>query len=339
MNRTNVLLLVVLAAQLGFLVVDRFFVGEAHRPRVTVVGDRLFPKLSPEAIVELELRRDEGDVKLVRGADGWRVASEGGAPADETLVRTALESLAELAPGPVVSENESKHVDFGVAGREAIEVVARDAAAKEVARFVLGERTSDWRGAYVRFPVDAAEVMLVPGNVRSSFDKGEGKPGAWRDKTILAADPLAVRTIRVVKPDDEPVVVERQLLPSTEAGKEGVLLPTEQDDWKLLEPVVGLMSRYAGNSLAATLADLQADGFHSGTESPADLGLDPPAARVVATLANGAELRLDIGAERDARRFVRIPGGDDVFLVPSYRLFGFLEKGAELKREEAPDGG
>src|SRR5690606_23202428 len=128
--------------------------GEENRPRRSIVGDRLFPGLSPEAVVELELRRDEGDVRLVRHESGWLVASEDDFPADETMVRTALEALAGLAPGPVVSENAAKHVDFGVAGRDAIEVIAKDAAGAEVARFVLGSTTSDWRGAYVRFPAD-----------------------------------------------------------------------------------------------------------------------------------------------------------------------------------------
>lgn len=330
MSKVNIILGALLLAQLAFLGIDRFVVGEAHRPRVTVKGERLFPKLVPDAVVQLDLRRDRGDVRLVRGASGWVVASEDDALADETMVRTALVAMAGLAPGPVVSENAANHVDFGVAGGEAIEVVARDAAGTELARFVLGTTTSDWRGAYVRWPHDADEVMLVPGNVRTSFDKAGGRRGAWRDKTILTGDPLAVRTVTIDKPDAERIVLERQLLPSTEEGREGELLPTDQDDWILVAPTEGLISRYAGNSMAATLADLEADGFHFGGESLEKLGFAPAVARVEATLADDRKVILEIGAEADARRYVRVSGQDDVFVVPSYRLFGFLEEAVDM---------
>jgi hypothetical protein len=105
---------------------------------------------------------------------------------------------------------------------------------------------------------------------------------------------------------------------------------TDQDDWKQVAPVEGLISRYAGNSMAATLADLEADGFHFGGESANELGFEPPVARVEATLAGGNEIVLEVGAEKDARRFVRIPGQGDVYIVPSYRVFGFLEKSADM---------
>jgi len=339
MSKLNLALLVLLGAQLAFLIGDKLLIGDAHRPRVMIEGDRLFPALATDAIVELELRRDVGDTRLTRGAGGWVVASDEDVIADATMVETALDTLVAFAPGPVVAENAAKHVDFGVAGGDAIEVIARAAGGKEVARVIIGKATSDWRGVYARWPHDSDEVMLISGNVRIAFDKESGARGAWRDKTIIGLDALSIRGFEITKPDDEIVVIERLVLPSTEEGREGVPIPTEQDDWRLVRPVDGLMSRYAGNSLAATIADLDAERFHFGKEPLAELGLEPPVARVRTTLDNDRVLEIEIGDEVDSRRFVRVPGRDDIYVVPSYRLFGFLDKGKKMLKETRVGGG
>ncbi len=333
MSRVNVVLAVLLAAQILFLVAERYIGADTFVPRRPVSGGRLFPSYAAEQVATLTLVRSSGTTEIHQRGDGFIVASEQDKAADATLVNGALRALGDLKPGNVVSENRAKHEEFGVAGDDAIEVTAKNGAGQVLAEFVLGRSTPDWRGVYVRYPKDADDVMLLRANIRTTFDRGGGEPGAWRDKTVLRVDATAIRSIEIVK-KDETVRIERQLTESTEKGNEGALLATAQDDWKVVQPVVGMMSRYAGNALAATIAELRADGFVPIGTNLVDIGLDPPVARVTATLEGGDTRVFEIGDEQDKVRTLRVPGQDDVYRVASYRVFEFLKDA-----EKMVDGG
>lgn len=337
MTKTHLALVVLAVLQAGFLLADEFLVDHGYDSRVTVPGDRLFPGLAAEQIASLELKRGAAVTELRRQGEGFVVASEGGKRADENLVRSALSALAGLRPGSVVSENPAKHQDFDVAGERALLVTARDAGGQVVARLTLGKSTADWSGVYARQPPESDDVMLLRSNIRSLFDRDGGKAGAWRDKTLFNADPRTVREVEITKPA-ETIVVKRQLAASLEPGREGELVASDDDDWLVVAPVEGLMSRYQGNSLATTAASLRAEGFADGARSLAELGLDPPLARVTVRRAGGDPLVFDVGNEEEGKRFVRAAGvGDgDVALVASFRLAVYLKEGKELPEQRAP---
>lgn len=335
MNRLNIVLSVLLVLQVGWLVSEKYLVGDSYQSRRSMTGDSLLPRFDPAQVATLEMRRASGTTTLERQGEGWVVASEGSRMADQNLVQTALTALDGLKPGNVVSENPAKHQDFDVAGENAIEVTARSSSGTELARLILGKTTPDWRGVYLRYPAESDDVMLVRNNIRNTFDKDGGAPGAWRDKTVFQADSRAIREFEIVRPE-ETVIIQRQLAASMEEGKEGELIATDEDDWKVIQPVEGLMSRYAGNNLARVTATLKCDGFVSDAGSLAEVGLDPPEARVTARMADGSSLVFAIGKERDSKRIIKVPDRDDLFTVPAFQLLTFLKKGEELP-EKLPE--
>ncbi len=349
MNRLNLGLLVLLALQIGVLAAEKFVWTDHYQPRTATTGKYLFPRAAPESIAELSVKKGDSTTSLVRKGDQWLVASEGDALADQSAVKQAVESLAQIPNGIIVSANPAKHADFDVAGKNAIEVTAKTNSGEEVARFVVGKNTSDFRGVYLRSPADASDVILVAKNVHHVFDKDDNARGAWRDKTIFKSDAKQVREFEIVKAD-ETIVVQRQLTTppaptptdpnaSQPAAPAAPAAPvaTDDDDWKVVKPVEGLMNRYTGNSLATTVAELKCDGFAPGDKKLSDLGLEPPEARVTAKLADGSTLVFEIGKEEDSKRYVRVPDRSDVYRVMSYRLFNFVTKGAEFpeKKPEA----
>ncbi|MFH0944760.1 MAG: DUF4340 domain-containing protein [Planctomycetota bacterium] len=333
MSKLNLFLCVLIGLQAAWLASEKFLKGDDYRPKMTVEGDLLFPDADPAQIARLIVNRSSGQTELRREGDRWVVFSENNKPADENLIQSAVSALSKLKPGNIVSENPAKHADFEVVGEKAIEVTAVTSGGSEVVHFILGKTTPNWRGAYVRYPVDSDDVMLVETNIRSTFDRDGGKPGAWRDKKIFDADVKLIRGLEVVKPG-ETVRIERKLTESTEAGKEGELSATDQDDWNVVEPVAGKMSRYSANSLASTIAKLRADAFVEGGKPAAELGLDPAEAKVTARLETGEPLVFEIGKEVESKRYVRVPGNDDVYQIASYRLLDLLKDGKDLVEKD-----
>ncbi|MBI4880429.1 MAG: DUF4340 domain-containing protein [Planctomycetes bacterium] len=334
MKRLNLLLGVLLLVQCAWLLGENVLVGEGRGPGEPGGGDRLFPGFARARVAALAITGARGAVELKRAGEGWVVSSEGARPADEKLVESALLALEELRPGRIVSENPAKHESFDVAGAGALEVLARDGAGAVLAHFILGKSAASGSGAYLRCPPDAGGVMLIRSSIRGAFDRDGGRKGAWRDKTVFAADSRRIRRLEILKPA-ETIEIERVLAPSSEAGREGVLVASDEDDWQMLRPLSGLLSRFTGNNLARTAAELKCDGFAALDRPLAELGLDPPEARVTAFLDEGEPLVFEIGAQEESRRYVRVPGRDEILTVPSFRLFDFLREAKELAQAGA----
>jgi hypothetical protein len=327
MNRMNLVLLVLLALQVAVLLHDELAPRDGRRPRMTVTTDYLFPDAKAETLQSFTISMGGRTTEVRRGGDGWVVASEGNVPADAAAAADVMRALGSMKPGKIVSENRAKHADFQVDGEQGVLVTATDDAGREVARFVLGKSTPNWSGVYVRYPADGDDVMLVDGNVRHSFTRGDNQPGAWRDRTVLSFDSRRLRWIEIAAPD-ETIRLERVV-----AGDAA----SDDDEWRMTAPVEGPVNRFAANAMAFTLSELQAERHHFGGEPLASLGLDPPHVRVTIGLDGGETLALQIGTEVDGRvRHVRLPEGEDVFLVPSVKLYGFLRPSAEML-EKAPE--
>lgn len=327
MNRLNLVLVVLLALQLAFLGASKIFGSDRFTPRASVTGDRMFASLAEgKDVASVEIVANGTTTELRRDGEQWRVATENDAPADVTAANGLADALARMKPGHVVSENPAKHEDFEVAGTKAVRVSAKSTGGQTVGPFILGKTTPDWKGVYVRFPADSNDVMLVTSNVRSTFVRDENKKGGWRDKSIFKADAKNVREFEIVRAE-ETILVRRELKPAEE-GKEPAA--TDEDDWKVVQPIEGKMSRYSANSMATTIASLSCDSYYTGDQKPADLKLEPPEARVTAKLADGSALVLEIGSEDSYRRYARVPGRDEVFQVSSGRLYEFLKKSADM---------
>ncbi len=339
MTRLNLILIVLLVAQIALVAGEKLLWNNEYKPRTATTGKLLFPRATPDTIAVLTVTKGDARAELKRKGDQWVVATENDALADQSAVKEAVESIGQIPNGNIVSTNPSKHEDFEVAGKKAIEVSAKTNSGEEVAKFVVGKSTSDFRGVYVRTPPDSNDVIYATKNVHHLFDRDDNKAGAWRDKTIFKSDAKQMREVEIVKPD-ETILVQRQLAaPAPDPNASQPATPkepvaTDDDDWKVVKPVEGLMNRYTGNSIATTIADLKCEGFAPADKKPADMGLEPPEARVTMKLADGSALTFEIGKEENGKRWVRVPGRTDVYQVMSYRLFNFLKKGSEFPEKK-----
>jgi uncharacterized protein DUF4340 len=114
------------------------------------------------------------------------------------------------------------------------------------------------------------EVRLGPGREEAAARKGR----------VFAADSKDVTELTVKR------------------GAETVRLKREGDDWQLLEPVRARGSRSAVDETLATILSAKIDReIDPSPKSPADYGLDKPAADVTLTLKDGKTLGLQLGAK------------------------------------------
>lgn len=333
MKKINLLLIAILAFQIVVLAAQKFLAGADYAPKTTIQGTKLFPDAKSDAIVALEISQDGRTTKLAREGTEWKVASENGAAADTQAVSDAVAQLEKLAPGYIVSEKPEKHEQFEVAGKNAVRVKATNSAGNVVADFTLGKTTPDWRGVYLRVPADSQDVMKVDSSFRHNFVKNDTNPGAWRDKVVFKSEPKDVRKIEVVL-KDETLVMERKLSPSKEAGKENELVATDDDEWSITSPIQHVLDKYTGSSLARNIATLKCDGYVND-KSAADAGLEPPEAKVKATLADGTALELELGKDDAGKTFARKPGGE-MLSISTYLVSNFKKKSTEWKPPEPP---
>ena len=130
------------------LLADR---AEKRQRTVTATG-KLVPGLDPAKAVRLEVK-SKGATAVVEKKEGsWKVVPDGFA-ADEAAVKDAIEKLARLEKGSVVSENPAKH--------EALEVKEGDPRTTEVlvtleggkepaAHLFVGKTGADYQSNFVR---------------------------------------------------------------------------------------------------------------------------------------------------------------------------------------------
>src|SRR5690349_21400066 len=114
------------------------------------------------------------------------------------------------------------------------------------------------------------EVRLGPGREEAAARQGR----------VFTADSKDVTEIELKRPG------------------ETVRLKREGDDWQLVEPVRTRGSRPAADEVLANVLTAKIDReIDPNPKSPADFGLDKPAADMVLTLKDGKKLGLTLGAK------------------------------------------
>jgi hypothetical protein len=79
-------------------------------------GDRLFPAVSPDDIIELTITDDTGATLRLELGDGqWMLPDAGGYPVREESISTVLETISGLETGRLVTKTEPSHRSLQVA--------------------------------------------------------------------------------------------------------------------------------------------------------------------------------------------------------------------------------
>jgi hypothetical protein len=103
---------VVLAGVLALLVALQFMGGPQEMPgRET---ERLLPQLVPSEAVRIEVVAGERRVALARVAGEWCLPDLGNFPAERQLVERVLQVLAELTTLDLLTEDPTRHVEYGL---------------------------------------------------------------------------------------------------------------------------------------------------------------------------------------------------------------------------------
>jgi len=176
-------------------------------------------------VAKLVLAKGKGrPAELVKKGDGWVIASLYDYPADAEKVDKVLESLKGIRTGVEAGQAEASHSHFEVDKRKGGFITLFDASGTELAKLVVGKTLQS--GAigtsqvFARFG-DEAVTYRLESTVRSDAnlwgDEVEGK-NYLQKKIFELAEGLEVQTVRVKRPDQPDLVVERRLRepPATE---------------------------------------------------------------------------------------------------------------------------
>ena len=188
-ERRNVLLALLLGAVIGADVVLDLAREEQG------LATPLFEQLDPARVARIVIEAPGAEpLELVREDGQWRLALRDGFPALEYAVEQLLRGLGGISSADQVSDERATHASLGV-GSESGRVRVIDAEGRTVA-----ELHSSGPGvgteSHVR-PVGSDAVFRAP-----SLAGVEARTTAWIDGRLVSCDPLAVRGLSVLLPED-----------------------------------------------------------------------------------------------------------------------------------------
>jgi uncharacterized protein DUF4340 len=288
MNRgRNTAILAALAVALGAYL---FFVERHREPAPATAPDgprgKVFAKIEPDKIEELQITSSSGEAVVVRKVDKvWRLTTPIDAPADQNEASNAAANLASADVQRVVDEQPKDLAAFGLA-KPRITVAFRVAGEKTPRTLLLGDKNPSGSDLYAKLP-DAPRVLLVSAYLESTFDKGAF---GFRDKRILTFDREKIDRLDVAE------------------GAAKTAVARQADTWTVVAPVnaradfgviEAVLSRLGNGQMKAIVWDPDAPAAAArpaaasapGADASAkhalkEYGLDPPAHRL--TLGAGS---------------------------------------------------
>jgi hypothetical protein len=272
-------------------VVDAATAKELTRSYLDYLDPRVL-KFAFDAVTQIKRDMKDGDIDLVKRGDAWEIAKPSKQPADAPTIDDIIEKsfrlkavrfaeypakdLAKLGLAPPVAT-----VTFDVGDKNHVIKIGNTVDAKSEERYAIID--------------DSKAVIVLPAALSKHLTAA---PLYFADRNVASFG--GADRIELTRGDRKLVFVK--------AGR----------DWKLTEPlkadaeeplddfVRGLFRLRADEIVAAKGADTKAFGF------------DPPAAQWKVQSAGKDVLDLQIGGVekgKDGRRFARIAGSDQVFLL------------------------
>lgn len=191
-KRPFIYLGIAIAAALAILIIER-----PERPRVGQSHDDAFmPDFDVSKVVRMEIEQLLDGAELKRIGDDWEVSEwltqikkellekEGShitAPsphtADKKRVTGALDALASIKQGVIVSDNPEKQAIYQV-DRTGLKLRLYDANEKLIAGLIIGKSGPDFASTYIH-PTDENKVYLVRRPLMGVFSP---RSDDWREK-------------------------------------------------------------------------------------------------------------------------------------------------------------
>lgn len=214
-------------------------------------GQRLLPDLSKRVndVAEIQVRRGEHTVTLLRRDNRWLIAERGNFPADAGKIRALLLGVADLTIVESKTSNAELLSQLGLedpaaSGAQSTLITLKDAQGNALAAVVIGKDrpgkgSLDRTERYAR-RAESNQAWLVEGRI--NVDK---RPPDWVSKTLTNLDNQRVKQVKIEHAD----------------GKEVLLLAkqsADSADFQIIEPKTDkpLKAPFEINALANTFAHL-----------------------------------------------------------------------------------
>ena len=199
--------------------------------------------------------KENRQIKLARGKDGWELAQPLSAKGDDKAIEKLLTNVVTSRKDAVLFEKveHAKLVELGLGDPE-VEMGLKSASGETV--IVFGERGPTNNMAYVMFK-GRPEVYRVHSDLKKEVSK---EAYDLRDKTILDFDPAKMKRLEIVK-----------------KGTNRVVIVQNESRWNMLEPATGVASMAKVLEYLYSIKNGQIKAFVD--ETPADLapyGLSSP---------------------------------------------------------------
>lgn len=314
--RTRNLLILAIAV---VLVAGYILLFERHQPtseEAREQAERVLPGLDRDRVVAVDIDGEQGEVRLERSGDDWRIVRPLDFPADATAVSSLLGSLENLDRDRVLPSEEVDPAEYGLDEPEVtVAVELEDGGELRLqigAEMPLGSNRALRAGG-------SGDVILAPGWFVTDLDR---ELDEWRSRDVVDLVSSDVASLEIVGRDGDTI----------EAVRVG-------DLWRLLEPVEDLAHREHLRNLVSDLNALRVAEFADGAD-PGELGLDAPAWRITVVRADGDEpVRLALGETRPAdtgeATEVALRRGDDLFWVTDQGVLTRLARAPVLWRSRS----
>lgn len=216
--------------------------------RSTLDTSKLLPSVmdSINDVQTVEIRRKDGTTTLQQdAAKQWGVVEKKGYPADIEAIRKLLIAVADMTKVEPKTSDASRYAQLGLEdptseGATSAMVTLKDAAGKEIAQVIVGKDYQAKKGfvpdqRYVRLPSDPQSWL-----VKAKLEVPENT-NDWLVKKILEIKRDRVRSVQIVHPDGETLLVDRD--------------KPETNDFVLHDLPAGKELKYAtvANSMSSTL--------------------------------------------------------------------------------------
>lgn len=284
--------------------------------RVTV------PKVAKDAIDALEVAVPKGDsARLEKRGDTWWVVKPVETEADQAVVDTALNKIAELEVTGTAATKEANHARLEVDDAQAIHVVA-EGGGKPLIDFRLGAYRS---GNTMIRESGKVPTATVKGSIKYAFDRSVRD---WRNRAIVK---------------DEQAAFSEAVF---ENAKGTFKFVRDGEEWRQAdgEPPIADFDRSKVRALIASAVNLRAADFPKPEVTAEQAGLGANAAgKITLVKANDAgieTLQIRFGNKDGENYYAMREGRDILYLVSSF-VAERMQPGADdfkKKDEPAPTG-
>ena len=306
MNRKTLTALVVL----GILAVVAVVVTrQPEKGQVTGERPRPVPKLAPGSFDALTVTKGTSTTTIKKDGDSYRITTPAAHVADQSVAKTAFESLEKLEFGCVVTDQKAKQTEFEVDDK-ALKVVVKKGE-QALAELLVGKNVGG--NTLVRVP-GKDEVWQALGSFRYTLDRDTT---GWRDKNITTFPQADAEKVELKSRDGGHAIVKK------ESG----------DKWSVVESSgkVDKIDSTVPTGIVAALGSWTTNDFADDAK-PAETGLDDPANTVTVSLKGGKSVSVLIGNKKGADDYyVKKADAPQVYLVKKYNVERVDKKPIDLR--------